>query len=99
MKEHEFKVGDLVRLKESLIEKIASHKSVFQTYHPRGGPREWIVKLCSLENMRIVELEHNFEDVPVVSLESDPCLQLWEESWFEFIAEENFSEQEDLFTI
>lgn len=99
LKEHVYKSGDLVRLKVSLVDKVINHKAVFQTYHPIGGPREWVCTLAGCQTMRVTELEHDHKGECIIGLASDPCEQLWQQDWFELVAEENFNEVEDLFNI
>jgi hypothetical protein len=98
-KKHKFAVGDLVRLKSNLQERIINHKQIFRLYSQWGGPREWICNMVGLGLMRVTALSYDLGDIPVVTLHTDPCDQKWHEDWFELVASNAFVDQEDLFEV
>jgi hypothetical protein len=94
-----YKIGDLVKLREALIDKVVHHKTVFKLYHPWGGPREWIMQLCGRESMRVKDIKRDANNKWVIDISSDPCESDWQQEWFELVGHENFTTEEDLFSI
>jgi hypothetical protein len=98
-KKQKFKIGDTVKLNEAYVKKVMEHEKVFLLYHEHGVKRDWIVSLCKQETMRIEEIEQDANRDYVLKLRTDPCNAVWQQEWFEFVAHENFIDEDDLFSI
>ena len=94
-----YKVGDLVRLNKNYVKKVMEHNKVFELYHERGAPRDWIQSLCNQTPMRVLRCEQDDTDACLITLSNDPSPAVWQQEWFELVAHNNFVEEDDLFAI